>query len=184
MRVGDAELDLDLVVDPDADVIDLRPLARLLIDIAQRKRQAISTSNTSASVVLAESILRPESEGDSMALLKVSSGGVPAGSYTGSFAGVEGQAADAAKGYGPGLRWKWTITAGQYVGQTASRVTSETPSPKNACGKMLSGLLGRALKEGEMIDPDLYIGKPYMLVVAAGRQGGTRVEAVVPVPSA
>jgi len=49
---------------------------------------------------------------------------------------------------------------------------------------MLSGLIGRALKEGEQIDPDTFIGKRYMIVVAAGRDGGTRVEAIVPMPAA
>jgi len=31
--------DLDVVVDPDAEQIDLRPLARLLIDLARARRQ-------------------------------------------------------------------------------------------------------------------------------------------------
>jgi hypothetical protein len=47
---------------------------------------------------------------------------------------------------------------------------------------MLSGLLGRALTESEQIDPDTYLGKRFMLVVAAGQEGGTRVEAVIPMP--
>lgn len=119
-----------------------------------------------------------------MALLKVSSGGVPVGNYTGSFAGVEPAAENKEKGYGAGLRWKYTIDSGPYQGQTASRITGPTPTPKNVCGKMLSGLLGRALAEGEQIDPDQFVGKRFMIVVAAGQSGGTRVEAVVPIPSA
>jgi hypothetical protein len=119
-----------------------------------------------------------------MALFTVSSGGVPAGSYTGTFAGIETQPENKERGYPAGLRWKFTVDTGAYAGQTASRITGSTPSPKNSCGKMLSGLIGRALKEGEQIDPDDRIGKRYMLVVAAGQGGGTRVEAIVPVPSA
>jgi hypothetical protein len=59
-------------------------------------------------------------------------------------------------------------------------VTGLVPSPKNCCGKMLAGLLGRAVQEKEQIDPDTFIGRKFMIVVAAGQGGGTRVEAVVP----
>jgi hypothetical protein len=118
-----------------------------------------------------------------MAFFTVSSGGIPVGNYTGTFAGVEPTPANPEKGYGVGVRFKFTIDAGPHAGQPASRVTGPTPSPKNGCGKMLSGLTGRALKEGEQIDPDQYVGKRYMIVVAAGQGGGTRVEAVIPVPA-
>jgi hypothetical protein len=122
------------------------------------------------------------SEGISMALLTVSGGGVPVGSYTGKFAGTEEVPENPDRGYGPGRRWKFAIDTGPHEGQTVSRVTGQTPSVKNACGKMLSGVIGRALKEYEQIDPDMYVGRRYMLVVAAGQEGGTRVEAVVPMP--
>jgi hypothetical protein len=116
-----------------------------------------------------------------VALLTVSSGGVPVGNYTGTFAGVEAQPENKEKGYGPGMRWKFAIDNGPYAGQVASRVTGPKPTPKNGCGKMLSGLLGRALKDGEQLDPDQLIGRRYMIVVAASQGGGTRVEAVVAV---
>jgi hypothetical protein len=118
-----------------------------------------------------------------MPVFTVSSGGLPAGNYTGTFAGVEMTPADPAKGYGPGIRFKFTVDAGPLSGQSTSRVTGTTPSPKNACGKMLTGLIGRALTEGEQVDPDQFVGKRYMIVVAAGQGGGTRVEAVVPMPA-
>jgi hypothetical protein len=117
-----------------------------------------------------------------MALLTVSSGGVPVGSYTGKFLGVENVPENPEKRYGAGLRWKFGIDVGPHEGQTVSRVTGTAPSIKNGCGKMLSGLIGRSLKEGEQVDPDIYLGKRYMLVVAAGQEGGTRVEAVIPMP--
>jgi hypothetical protein len=47
---------------------------------------------------------------------------------------------------------------------------------------MLSGLAGRALTEGEQIDPDTFVGKRYLVVVGAGQEGGARVEAVCPMP--
>ncbi len=119
-----------------------------------------------------------------MALLTVSSGGLPIGNYTATFAGVEIQPENKERGYAAGLRWKFTVATGPCAGQTASRITSSSPTPKNACGKVLSGLLGRALTEGEAVDPDTFVGKKYMIVVGAGQQGGTRVEAIIPVPSA
>ena len=119
-----------------------------------------------------------------MASLTVSSGGVPVGNYTGTFSGTEATQAKPEKGYGAGIRWKFQVDSGPCAGQTTSRVTGMSPTPKNGCGKMLSGLIGRALKEGEQIDPDAFIGKHYMIVVATGREGGTRVEAIVPMPAA
>jgi hypothetical protein len=104
---------------------------------------------------------------------------VPVGSYTGTFAGYEVQPENREKGYAAGLRWNFKIDAGPHTGQMTSRITGSQPSPRNSCGKMLQGLIGRALREGEQIDPDQFIGKRYMLVVAASQNGGTRIEAVV-----
>jgi hypothetical protein len=115
-----------------------------------------------------------------MAVLTVTSGGVPIGNYVARFSGVEAQPENKEKGYGAGLRWKFTIESGPQAGQVASRVTGPVPSPKNSCGKMLAGLLGRAIQEKEQIDPDQFVGKRYMIVVAASQGGATRVEAVVP----
>jgi hypothetical protein len=119
-----------------------------------------------------------------MPFLTVSAGGVPVGNYTGTFAGVEAQPENKEKGYGAGLRWKWSIDGGPYTGQIVSRITGPTPSPKNGCGKVVAGLFGRALREGEQIDPDQCVGKRYMLVVGPGQGGGARVEAIVPIPAA
>src|SRR5262249_43327176 len=122
-----------------------------------------------------------EAQGVAM-LLKVSSGGVPAGNYQGEFLGVE-SFQDQAKKYAEGLRWKWKIIASPQAGQIASRITSAHPSPKNACGKIISGLLGRALKPEEEIDIDSLIGKAFLLIVAQA-DTGTRVETVMPMPAA
>jgi hypothetical protein len=121
-------------------------------------------------------------EEPAMAMLTVSGGSVPVGSYTGKFAGIEEVPANPEKKYAAGFRWKFVIDDGAYEGQTVSRITGPAPSVKNSCGKLLSGVIGRALKENEQIDPDTFVGKRYMLVVAAGQEGGTRVEAVIPMP--
>jgi hypothetical protein len=110
--------------------------------------------------------------------LKVTSGGVPPGNYTATFAGVDPATHDK---YGPGLRWKFTITAGPCAGKVASRVTGQSPSAKNGCGKILSGLLGRPLEVDEEIDPQEFVNRSYLVVVSAG-ETGTYVDAVIPTP--
>jgi hypothetical protein len=83
------------------------------------------------------------------------------------------------KGLPSGLRWKWRISAGEFAGQIVSCVTGSAPGPENACSKVLAALIGRALKAGEAIDPDVCWGRQYLLVLAAGKEGGVRVEACV-----
>lgn len=102
--------------------------------------------------------------------------GVPPGAYQGVFGGIEQVEND----YGGGYRWKWRITQGEHKDKIASRITGLKPSPKNACGKMLIALAGRALAAGEALDLGTLIGKQYMVMVAATEQGGTRVETVAP----
>ena len=111
-------------------------------------------------------------------VLTILPGGVPVGIYQARFLSVEPTPADSAKGYGPGLRWTWEILSGPQAGQKASRTTTATPSQKNAAGKIISGLLGRPLQTGENVDIGSLIGRPYLIVVAEGQSGGTRVESV------
>jgi hypothetical protein len=106
--------------------------------------------------------------------------GVPAGNYTGQFMGVEAQPENKQRGYPPGVRWKFTIIDGPFAGQVTSRITGAVPSAANICGRMLSGLIGRALAEGEQINPDVFIGKRYTIGVGVGEGGGTRVESIMP----
>jgi hypothetical protein len=125
----------------------------------------------------------PIEEVITLAVFTVTSGGVPAGNYTGSFVGVEPAPPNTEKGYGPGVRWKFRIDAGPHSGQTTSRITGPEPSPLNACGKMLAGLAGRPIQPGDQIDPEQYLHKRYMIVVAASQGGGTRVDTIIPVPT-
>jgi hypothetical protein len=117
-----------------------------------------------------------------MTVIIVGSGGVPAGSYTGTFSGIEPAPEDKERGYAAGTRWKFTISTGPYAGRMIGRITRDTPNPNNVGGKILAGLVGRPLKEGEPIDVSAFIGKPYMLVYGPGPKGGMRVEAVLPLP--
>src|SRR5262245_15571090 len=113
--------------------------------------------------------------------LKVSAGsGPPAGSYVARFEGVEQTQHET---YGEGLRWKFKVLQGPQAGQLASRTTGLKPSAKNGCGKVLAGLVGRALDLDEEIDIVQYVGRTYLIVVQAGEKGGTRVEAVIAAPT-
>jgi hypothetical protein len=118
-----------------------------------------------------------------MPLFTVSSGSIPAGNYTGTFLGVVDQPANKERDYPPGLRWQFQIDAGDFKGKTASRITGPTPSPTNSCGTLLSGLIGRPLQEKEQINPDDFLGKRYVIRIAATQKGATRVESVVPMPA-
>jgi hypothetical protein len=117
-----------------------------------------------------------------MPLLTVVTGTVPIGNYVGKFMGLETVPENPERKFGPGVRWRFAIDTGPHEGQVVSRITGTTPSVKNGCGKMLSGLLGRPLQVGEQVDPDAYVGKRFMIVVAAAQENSTRVEAVVPLP--
>jgi hypothetical protein len=110
--------------------------------------------------------------------LKVSAGGVPAGAYSAKFLGFEAVPNDPTKGYGAGIRWQFEVVAGQHTGSKAGRITNATPTAKNACGKMLSGLTGKALKPGEEVDLGQFVGKVYLIVVQDSDGGGSRVETV------
>ncbi len=113
--------------------------------------------------------------------LKMQAGsGVPVGAYQAKFAGVEMVPADPLRGYGEGLKWLFEVTAGPQAGQKTSRITTAKPTLKNACGKMLAGVVGRALAEGEDVDLGTLIGKAYVIVVSQGEGGGTRVESLAP----
>jgi hypothetical protein len=109
--------------------------------------------------------------------------GVPIGAYTGTFVGIEEVPANVEKDYGPGYLFQWKIDAGPYAGRIVPRTTGQKIHAKTNCGKMLSALAGRQLPEGETFRLSDYVGRRYTIVVAAGPNGGTRVETVAPLPS-
>jgi hypothetical protein len=113
--------------------------------------------------------------------LKVSSGGIPPGTYAAEFVGVEAQEANE---YGAGLKWTWRIISGPHAGATATRITGPAPTRANACGKILAGLLGRPLAEGEDVDTTALKGRRYFIVVEATEKGGSKVANVSAPPTA
>jgi hypothetical protein len=113
-------------------------------------------------------------------ILKVSAGGVPAGSYLAKFTGVEPTNND----YGDGLRWQFEVLNGEHKGLGTSRTTGNRPTLKNSAGKMLAGLAGSTLTPGVEFEPGKFVGHTYLIVVANTESGSTRVESVSAPPVA
>ena len=66
-----------------------------------------------------------------MRKLRVTSGGVPKGTYLAKFVSVESITND----YGPGLTWKWEVLRGLHAGQSVGRITKPTPTTKNVAAR-------------------------------------------------
>jgi hypothetical protein len=76
------------------------------------------------------------------------------------------------------VRWRFEIASGPHQGGKASRITTPAPSLKNACGKMLAGLTGKPLTPDEQVDLAPFVGRNFLIVVAAAEGGGSRIETV------
>jgi hypothetical protein len=103
--------------------------------------------------------------------------GPPAGIYRAEFLGVVKTTHEQ---YGDGARFDWKVIGGEFEGKIASRTCKPSPSPKNITGKLMAGLLGRAMKPGEAVSLAPCVGRTYTIVVGTGQNGtSTRVESVV-----
>lgn len=108
--------------------------------------------------------------------MKMQNPGVAPGIYQAWFRGTREFSGE----YGAGLRWIFEVASGPKSGEEASRITSESPTPANACGRMLSALAGRTLAVGEEFDPKIVEGQRYTIEVCESKSGPTRVESVTP----
>lgn len=105
------------------------------------------------------------------------SSGPPAGIYKATFQGVV--KTDHPE-YGPGARFDWKIVGGEHDGRIASRTGKPIPSAKNCTGRIMAGLLGRAIQPGEKVSLAPLVGKVFTIVVGAAPNGtATRVESCV-----
>jgi len=103
---------------------------------------------------------------------------VPEGLYKARFIAVEETEHEE---YGSGCKWIFKISEGEHKGEQATRITSPTPTPKNACGRMISGALGENLKVGSKVDLEPYIDREYLVQVENSPKGeGTRISTVMP----
>jgi hypothetical protein len=81
--------------------------------------------------------------------------------------------------YGPGVRWVFIIAEGEFAGRKVARITGDTPSPRNAAGKLLGGMVGRPLQAEEVVDIDSLLHRRYIALVAETETGSSRVEAIL-----
>ena len=108
-------------------------------------------------------------------------GGPPAGLYRGKFLDVE---PTEHKEFGAGLKFVFEVTDGEFAGTQATRITSSTPTPKNAAGRMIGGISGVSLTAGATIDLDPFVGREFLLSVEETPNGqSTRIATVMPAGS-
>jgi hypothetical protein len=113
--------------------------------------------------------------------MKESKYGAPVGVYRGPFQGTRQFQPDGqprvgrdGKPLGPAIQWEWQIDDGPQCGQVIGRITSPEPTTKNACGALLSGLVGRTLRPDEEVRPEDYVGQLYEIVVSQSRDNPDR----------
>lgn len=105
-------------------------------------------------------------------------GGPPAGFYRTKFMNVESSEHPE---YGAGLKFVFEIVEGELKGQHASRITSASPTPKNAAGRMVSGIIGEPLAAGQRINLAPFVGREYLTQVETVPGGtSTRIATIMP----
>src|SRR5262245_30912045 len=118
--------------------------------------------------------------------------GAPAGfNYVGKFLGLKSLPEDTArvgrdgKPMPPGVEWQFEITqdpdhSGEFVGKIVGRITSPDPTTRNACGTLLSGLVGVSIPEmlSSRLDynPGDYVGQSYQLVISRQKDNPERTQ--------
>jgi hypothetical protein len=109
---------------------------------------------------------------------KVKPAGAKPGSYNAVFTGAyELPPREDGPDYGPALICKWKSDCGA----EPSAIVSQTPTVKNACGRILAGMLGRQLRTEEEVSWEQFEGKRYMVLVVTNKAGtGTTVAEVSP----
>ena len=88
------------------------------------------------------------------------------GTYHATFNGVT--PLETSKGHA--YRWEFVTNEGKIISGLSD--ATNPPTVKNKTGKWLCALSGKPLTAGVQVDPDLYKGKKYFLVVEAHESGG------------
>jgi hypothetical protein len=95
---------------------------------------------------------------------------VPVGFYTGPFQGIE----DAEVKGEAKWRFVWSIATGEHANKTATALTDKVINKNTLAGRLIGGLLGRELKDGENVQAaiDGCKGQTYLVSVQPGPKGG------------
>ena len=74
------------------------------------------------------------------------------------------------------MKWRfgWLVKKGEHAGKEASALTERGINPNTLAGRLIAGLLCRAIKPGENVKEavDACKGKEYLVVVQPGPKGG------------
>ena len=108
---------------------------------------------------------------------------IPIGSYEAQFENVSEQSlSDGSIKW----RWSWRITSGAFTGKEATALTEQTINANTHAGRLVAGLLGRSLVDGENVKAsiDACVGENYLIKIELGPQGGkAAVRVVQPLPN-
>ena len=174
-------LDLDLVVDPDADPFDEDQFLDVLDRLVERRLAARKHTASGGTPAADGRSSPPEKKRQTGIMLQFevkAGGGPPAGFYRAKFLTVETTEHEE---FGTGLKFVFEVSDGDHKGEQATRITSSTPTPKNAAGRMLSGISGETLAPGKSVDLAPFVGKEYLLQVENTANGnGARISTCMP----
>ena len=82
---------------------------------------------------------------------------------------------DGGANYGPAVLLKWRADDGQ----EPSAIVSAVPTAKNACGRLLAGMVGRPLRPDEVVPWEGFEGQRFVVIVVTNAAGnGTKVSEV------
>jgi hypothetical protein len=104
---------------------------------------------------------------------------VPAGTYKAKFKEFQ---ENVETSRGKAYRWRFTITEGKHAGVNVSELSDagSLPSTKNKTGRFLVAISGKPLADGTEVDPDHYVGRPYLLIVEPKENGGSKITTFSP----
>lgn len=101
---------------------------------------------------------------------------LPPGIYMTKYVKVEDMTVKPMDDKDDGLRWRWTwqVTTGPYAGQSATALTRRDIAIGTHAGRLIEGLLGKPLKDGDNVQAlvDACVGQTYLVSVQAGPKGG------------
>jgi hypothetical protein len=81
---------------------------------------------------------------------------------------------------GKAYLWKFEVLEGEETGKGISDFSDANyaPSTKNKSGRWLAAIAKKPLKAKLQVDPDLYVGKRYMVIVEDAPSGGGKTKIV------
>ncbi len=98
--------------------------------------------------------------------MTIQKAGIEPGEYKATFKECE----DVETQYGAGARFIFEVN-----GSTISRITKPQATMANATGRIIAGMSGKSLSQGESVDLDALVGKQFLITVESTNGTSTRV---------